>query len=73
MNPWGSAGFNPLGLSADQMTRIQQLVTKWQAELTPDLDRVQTEKHGAGAHDDGSELRPVGCLGEDERDRQFAG
>ncbi len=35
MSPWGWTGVNPLGLSADQMTQIQQLVTRWQADLTP--------------------------------------
>ena len=42
--PWVDA--NPLGLTADQVTGIQQIVTRWQAELTPiwtDLQAVNLE------------------------------
>jgi hypothetical protein len=31
--PW--VGANPLGLTADQLAEVQQIVTEWQAELTP--------------------------------------
>ena len=47
--PWGPfpwVGANPLGLTADQVTGIQQIVTRWQAELTPiwtDLQAVNLE------------------------------
>lgn len=43
MSSWGWTGVNPLGLSADQMTEIQQLVTKWQADLTPIWTELQTK------------------------------
>jgi Spy/CpxP family protein refolding chaperone len=43
MNPWGWTGVNPLGLSADQMTEIQQIVMTWQTELTPIWAEMQTK------------------------------
>ncbi len=43
MGPWAWTGVNPLGLSADQMTAVQQIVTRWQTELTPIWTEMQTK------------------------------
>ena len=46
--PWGPstwAGTHPLGLTAEQMTAIQQIVTEWQAELAPVWRDLQTRNH----------------------------